>query len=59
MYYHWYLLKTGPQGNLLRDDTSERNYARLIDFVMHSGKFKAVDSHKLPDGSTMWLYRQR
>lgn len=57
-YCQWYLLKTGKQGNLLRDDESARNYAKLIDFVQHSGRYLFVDSRPLPDGSTMSLYRQ-
>lgn len=59
MYYQWYLLKSGYQGNILRDDESEKSYSQLIDFVEHGGKFKLIDSHKLPDGSTMFLYRQK
>ncbi|GEM_PF-671903 len=59
MYFQWYLLKSGAQGNILRDDASERDYARLIDFVTRSGKFEQVGSHRLPDGSTMFLWRQK
>jgi hypothetical protein len=59
MYYQWYLLKSGYQGNLLRDDDSEKNYAQIIDFVQHSGKFNEMASHRLPDGSMMYLYRQK
>lgn len=58
MYCQWYLLKSGRQGNLLRDDESERNYAKLIEFVKSSGNYHLVDTHPLPDGSTMSLYRQ-
>lgn len=59
MYCQWYLLKSGKQGNLLRDDESQKNYDKLIDFVEHSGKYELVDSHPLPDSSTMFLYRQK
>lgn len=59
LYYQWYLLKSGYQGNLLRDDASEKNYAKLIDFVEHSGKFDLRGSHLLPDGTTLYLYRQK
>jgi|AGTN01.1.fsa_nt_gi 4-amino-4-deoxy-L-arabinose transferase and related glycosyltransferases of PMT family len=58
MYCQWYLLKTGSQGNLFRDEESERNYEKLIDFVKTGGNYKLVDTHPLPDGSTMSLYRQ-
>ncbi len=58
LYYQWFLLKSGYQGNLLRDKESEKNYAALVDFVEHSGKFKLMGSHKLPDQSCMYLYRQ-
>jgi 4-amino-4-deoxy-L-arabinose transferase-like glycosyltransferase len=59
MYFQWYLLKSGGQGNLLRDEESERNYARLIHFVEQSGRFDLIATHPLPDGSTMFLYRQK
>ena len=59
LYYQWYLLKSGYQGNLLRDGNSEKSYAQLIEFVEHSDKFHLVGSHNLPDGSTMSLYRQQ
>lgn len=59
MYFQWYLLKSGGQGNLLRDEESKRNYASLIDFVKESGRFNLVATHPLPDGSTMFLYRQK
>ncbi len=59
LYYQWYLLKSGYQGNLLRDDASEKSYAKLIDFVEHSGKFDLRGSHVLPDGTTLYLYRQK
>lgn len=58
MYCQWYLLKTGRQGNLFRDDESERNYARLTDFITRSGNYYLVGTHDLPDGSVMSLYRQ-
>lgn len=59
LYYQWYLLKSGVQGNILRDDDSERSYKQLQEFVQHSGKFFLVDNHRLPDGSHLYLWRQR
>ncbi len=59
LYFQWYLLKSGHQGNLLRDDESEKNYAKLVDFVEHAGKFTLIGTHELPDGSTISLYRPR
>jgi 4-amino-4-deoxy-L-arabinose transferase-like glycosyltransferase len=57
--YHWYLLKTGNQGNLLRDDQSSESYRRLIDFVQHGERFQLIGTHKIADGSTLALYHQR
>ena len=59
MYCQWYLLKSGYQGNILRDDESQKNYDRLVDFVEHSGKFTLMGSHELPDRTTIFLYRQK
>src|SRR5262249_48056966 len=59
MYCQWYLLKSGYQGNILRDDESQKNYDRLVDFVEHSGKFSLMGSRQLPDRTTVFLYRQK
>jgi 4-amino-4-deoxy-L-arabinose transferase-like glycosyltransferase len=59
LYYQWYLLKTGDQGNLLRDDESERNYKKLIEFVQHGGNFKLIGTHRISDGSSLLLYQQQ
>jgi hypothetical protein len=59
MYYHWYLLKTGHQGNKFQDAASESAYAKLTEFVRNSGKFEQVADKLLPDGSTLSLYRQK
>jgi hypothetical protein len=57
-YFQWYLLKTGFQGNKFKDADSAANYDKLIDYVIHSGKFDAVATRTLADGSMLMLYRQ-
>jgi hypothetical protein len=59
LYYHWYLVKTGDQGNKFKDAQSEINYGKLIDFVENSGKFVKIAQRPLPDKSELTLYRQR
>lgn len=58
MYYQWYLLKTGAQGNIMQDKNSDRAYTELNEYVQKSGRFKKTAARLLPDGSTMSLYRQ-
>ena len=58
LWYQWYLLKTGAQGNQLADADSEKAYRQLTDFVTNSGRFHLVAQRPVPDGSTIALYRQ-
>lgn len=59
LYYHWYLLTSGDQGNQFRDEASKAHYERLIAFVRTSGKFELAATKPLPDQSQMFLYRQK
>lgn len=58
MWYHWYLVKTGFQGNQLKDEATKTEYARLTDFVRHGGKFQLIGEKVMPDASIVSLYRQ-
>lgn len=58
-YYQWYLLKTGFQGNIFRDDESLKQYNQLTDYVMHSGRFRLIGTHRIADGSLLSLYQQQ
>lgn len=58
-YYQWYLLTDGNQGNQLLDPASVKAYAQIQEYVAKSGKFELRDSFKLPDQSTIKLYRQK
>ena len=58
LWYQWYLLKTGDQGNIFKDRASVENFARVKDTVEKGGHFRLVAEKKLPDGSTMTLWRQ-
>ena len=59
LYYRWYLLKSGAQGNQLRDSESESDYQKLVSFVRQSGRFALVGEHRIPDREKLMLYRQR
>ncbi|MBX9878571.1 MAG: glycosyltransferase family 39 protein [Candidatus Obscuribacterales bacterium] len=58
LYYHWYLLKTGDQGNIFANRESQIAFDRLTDFIRTSGKFKLMGMRSLPDHSICYLYRQ-
>ncbi len=58
-YYQWYLLTDGKQGNQLLDRDSTNAYAAIQKFVASSSKFEQIDSLRLPDQSTIKLYRQK
>jgi hypothetical protein len=58
MWYQWYLLKTGDQGNSFYQGEAQDNFAKLADYVTKSGKFHLVQEMILPDKSQLLLYRQ-
>lgn len=58
-YCDWYLLKTGEQGNSLRDKNSEQSYTALSQFVRDGGAYVKVASHSEADGSQLTLYRKK
>jgi len=59
LYYHWYLLKTGHQGNQFRDNESQQNYDKLMNYVQTGGRFQLISKKTIPDGSVLTLYRQK
>lgn len=59
LWYHWYLLKTGRQGNIFKTPASQSAYEELERFVRASGRFRLVKTWNAPDGSLIELYRQR
>lgn len=59
MYYHWYLLKTGDQGNTFANDKAKLAFDELTNFVRTSGKFRLIGMRSLPDHSICYLYRQK
>ncbi len=59
LYFQWFLLTSGNQGNQFEDIVSQTNYEKLIKFVRYSGKFAVEAERRLPDGSMMSLYRQK
>lgn len=59
LYYQWYLLADGEQGNVFENNQSQRNYYALIEYVKTGGNFKFIAQKQLPDGSVMQLFRQR
>lgn len=58
MYCHWYLIKTGDQGNIFANKESQIAFDRLTQFVQTSGKFRLMGMRSLPDNSICYLYRQ-
>lgn len=59
LWFQWYLLKTGNQGNQFKDKQSEENYNELTHYITESGKFECISSFTAPDESTTSLWRQR
>jgi 4-amino-4-deoxy-L-arabinose transferase-like glycosyltransferase len=57
-HFQWYLLKTGRTGFRFCDKQSEREYAKLVDYVRNSGSYKLIVQKPLPDGSELMLYRR-
>lgn len=59
LWFQYYLLKTGVQGNQFRDQSSAKNEKTLEAFVRQSGHFKMLKSWTLPDKSDLSLWRQQ
>lgn len=57
LYCRWYLTKSGDQGTLIKDNESSTNYEKLRSFVESSGKFLAVKTILLLDGSKCILWK--
>jgi 4-amino-4-deoxy-L-arabinose transferase-like glycosyltransferase len=57
-YPMWYLRKTGYTGFQLADPQSASAYAKLIDFIANSGKYRLIATKQLPDDSKLMLYRR-
>lgn len=57
LYYQWYLVKTGDQGNKLRDPVSEDNFAKLTAFVTNGAHYTLRGQRRVADGSTISLYK--
>lgn len=59
LYYQWYLLKSAVLGNPFQDEKDRQSTEQLLKFVTTSGHFRMVADKKMPDGSTIALYRQK
>ncbi len=59
MYYHWYLIKTGYQGNVFETAKDQKAFDELTNYVRTSGKFRLIAMRSLPDHSICYLYRQK
>lgn len=59
LYYQWYLLKSGNTGYALLNEESKVANEKILDFVKNSGKFDLKGQRKVPDGSEIFLYRQK
>lgn len=59
LYYQWYLIKSGDTGYNLLNPESQAANEKLLQFVQNSGKFDMVAKKSVPDGSEIFLYRQK
>lgn len=59
LYYHWYLLKTGYQGNRFQQAEYQNAFDAITTFVQTSKKFRLVASRSLPDRTILLLFRQK
>lgn len=59
LYYQWYLIKTGNVGLKLLNEESKVANENILKFVRESGKFELIAQRKVPDGSEIFLYRQK
>jgi hypothetical protein len=59
-YYNWYAVKSGKQsGFKFVDRISENNYNRIQSYIENSGLFELIGERRLPDDSSLRLYRRR
>lgn len=56
-YFQWFLLKTGNQGNKLKDKQSYEEYQKMVDYVQNSNKFALKARRVIADSSILSLYR--
>lgn len=59
LYYQWYLIKTGYVGLRLLNEESKIANENILKSVRESGKFELIGRRKVPDGSEIFLYRQK
>lgn len=59
LYYQWYLIKSGDTGHMLLNQESRAANDKLLQFVRESGKFDMIAEKDVPDGSKIFLYRQK
>ncbi len=59
LYYQWYLIKTGYVGLKLLNEESKIANQNILKFVQDSGKFELIAKRRVPDGSEIFLYRQK
>ncbi len=59
LYYQWYLIKTGYVGHKLLNEESTIANENILRIVQKSGKFELIAKRKVPDGSEIFLYRQK
>jgi hypothetical protein len=53
------LIKSGDTGYNLLNPESQAANEKLLQFVQNSGKFDMVAKKSVPDGSEIFLYRQK
>lgn len=59
LYYQWYLVQSENHYQGFVDEASRKAFEQLINFVQSGDSFIRVGAHRLPDGSTLRLYRQK
>ncbi|HEY9714701.1 MAG TPA: phospholipid carrier-dependent glycosyltransferase [Chroococcales cyanobacterium] len=59
LYYQWYLLRDAALGQGFETAESQAADRDLRQFVTTGGKFELVARRALPDGSSLYLYRQK
>jgi Dolichyl-phosphate-mannose-protein mannosyltransferase len=59
LYYQWYLIESENHYQGFVDAASRDAFEQLKRFVQGGSHFDFIAAHKLPDGSTISLYRQK
>jgi hypothetical protein len=59
LFFNWYLVKTGYQGNNFLDDDSANNYHNLKHFVETSNYFEKIDDLVTINKSVLSLYKRK